>query len=211
MMVVASLIAVVSGLIVWFLTLPSSTDGLSMGDYGPGQQRDWAQRLVEGLNTHDVEQVPVLRSGGTPPAQRDAKNRTIEAAMPAPGCRFELASVEDRGEQGMQSTPGGSGVNPTYRFDMTVEQLCPGQQPSTRVLGVMAVAEMGYWEPSHFVAPAGCLSSSARDQMVAVGRDPRCRTGAVTAKLLMTIRDLRPPSHLSGPIMFSTSPVHARG
>lgn len=132
------------GAVTWTCTLSSSVDGVEMGDYGPGKQRNWAQQLVTGLNTHDAAQVPVLYVGGKLAA---AQARTIEVALPAPGCRYELVSVRDRGDQGRQRIPGLDGENSTYQFDMTVEQHCPAGQPRTRVLGVMAVAEMGYWEP----------------------------------------------------------------
>ncbi|KRD14196.1 hypothetical protein ASE48_04035 [Mycobacterium sp. Root265] len=132
---------------LWLLTLPSNNDGLSLGDYGPDEQQRWADRLVAGLNTQDAEQVPVLRlRGGLSPEQRDS----IDAAMPATGCRYELAAVHDRGEQRGQQVPGLSSATSTYRFDATVEEWCPGQSPHTRELGVVAIAEMGYWEPFYF-------------------------------------------------------------
>jgi hypothetical protein len=139
--------AAIVGGVTWLCTLPSSMDGLAMGDYGPGKQREWAQQLMAGLNTRDVAQVPVLRPRGQ---LLGAQARTIEAAMPAPGCGYELVSVRDRGNQGRRATPD-LGENQTYRFDMTVDQHCPAGPPRTRVLGVMAVAEMGYWAPNYFV------------------------------------------------------------
>ncbi|MGV0627338.1 hypothetical protein [Mycolicibacter minnesotensis] len=125
----------------------SEDDGLAMGDYGPAKQLNWSEQLVAGLNTHDVKKVPVLRvSGRLPIAQR----RTVEAAMPASGCHYQLLSVDDRGTQGRSTIPGLRNENSTYRFDMTVSEQCPGET-RTRVLGVMAIAEMGYWEPFYFV------------------------------------------------------------
>jgi hypothetical protein len=38
----------------------------------------------------------------------------------------------------------------TNRFDAAVEELCPEQASRTRELGVVAIAEMGYWEPFYF-------------------------------------------------------------
>ncbi|WNG83711.1 hypothetical protein C6A86_008670 [Mycobacterium sp. ITM-2016-00316] len=143
----AAVLVVAVAVTVWLLTLPSNDDGLSLGDYGPGKQQEWADRLVAGLNTHDAEQVPVLRlKGGLSLEQRDS----IEAAMPATGCAYELAAVQDRGEQRGQQVPGLSSAASTYRFDVTVEERCLGQASRTRELGVVAIAEMGYWEPFYF-------------------------------------------------------------
>lgn len=145
--IAAAVLVVAVAVTVWLLTLPSNDDGLSLGDYGPGKQQEWADRLVAGLNTHDAEQVPVLRlKGGLTVEQRDS----IDAAMPAIGCSYELASVKDRGEQRAQQVPGMSSTASTYRFDATVEERCAGQSPRTRELGVVAIAEMGYWEPFYF-------------------------------------------------------------
>ncbi|MGV0744857.1 hypothetical protein [Mycolicibacterium sp. XJ870] len=149
--IMAVLAAVVAAGVVWLYTLPSSSDGLSMGDYGPEKQREWAERLVAGLNTHDANEVPVLRPGGAPSTRQAAQNETVEAAMPAPGCVYQLVSVNDRGEQGEQLDPGATSVNRTYRFDMTVEERCPGGGSRNRVLGVIAIADMSYWQPSYFV------------------------------------------------------------
>lgn len=118
-----------------------------MGDYGPQKQRDWAERLVTGLNSHDVNQVPVLRSNGK---LGGAQRETVEAAMPAPGCSYELLSVDDRGEQGRRLVPGLPTENSTYRFDITVDEHCSATT-RTRMLGVVAIAEMSFWDPYYFV------------------------------------------------------------
>ena len=145
--IAAAVLVVAVAVTMWILTLPSNSDGLSLGDYGPDKQQEWADRLVAGLNTHDAEQVPVLRlKGGLSVEQRDS----IDAAMPATGCRYELAAVQDRGEQRGQQVPGLSTAASTYRFDATVEERCPGQSLRTRELGVVAIAEVGYWEPFYF-------------------------------------------------------------
>ncbi len=144
---VASLV-LVAGIGAWFLLLLSDDGDLSMGYFGPDKQHQWAQQLVAGLNTHDAEQVPLLRISGK---QLTAQKVAIAAVMPAPGCQYELVSVEDRGEQGLNDVPGLTGQNPTYRFDMTVKEFCAGQPTQTRDIGVVAIAEMGYWEPYHFV------------------------------------------------------------
>ncbi len=141
-------IAAVTAVAIWLYTLPSTTDGLHMGEYGPDEQWGWAQQLTAGLNTGEAAQVPVLRAGGAMSASQAV---TIEAALPAPGCRYTLVSVSDRGEQGRHSTPGRLGENQTYRFDMTVHQRCPAGLPLARTIGVIAVAEMGYWDPLYFV------------------------------------------------------------
>ena len=134
---------------MWLFTLPSNSDGLSLGDYGPDKQQEWADRLVAGLNMHDAEEVPLLRlKGGLSLQQRDS----IDSAMPQTGCSYALASVRDRGEQWGQQVPGWSSTASTYRFDATVEERCSGRSPRTRELGVVAIADMGYWEPFYFVS-----------------------------------------------------------
>lgn len=139
--------ATAAAVAVWLHLSESGSDAGSMGDYGPQKQREWAERLVAGLNTHDVNQVPVLRINGQ---MRDAQRDTVEAAMPAPGCSYELRSVDDRGEQGRRPVPGLPTETSTYRLDMTVGEQCSTTTRS-RVLGVMAIAEMSYWEPFYFV------------------------------------------------------------
>ncbi|MDH6195503.1 hypothetical protein M2272_002143 [Mycobacterium frederiksbergense] len=146
--ILAVLAAVVVGVGIWAYTLPSSRDGLSMGDYGPDKQSEWAERLITGLNTHDVNQVPLLRTNRLLSVEQ---SQTSETVMPAPGCGYRLVSVEDRGEQGRQKVLGLPTENSTYRFDMTVEERCPDNQPRNRTIGVVAIAEMSYWEPFYFV------------------------------------------------------------
>lgn len=146
-MAAAVVVAAGVAIAVWLWTLPSSADGLSMGDYGPEKQWERAQQLVAGLNTGDVEQVPVLRAGGRLSA---AQARTVEAAMPAAGCRYNLVSVSDRGVKPRHHVPGLKGENSTHRFDMTVEQRCSTGAPRPRTIGVVAVAEMGFWGPFLF-------------------------------------------------------------
>lgn len=144
----AVITAAVAAVAIWLCTLPSNTDGLGVGDYGPDEQWGWAQQLTAGLNTGVAAEVPVLRANGEMSA---AQASTIEAALPTPGCRYMLVSVSDRGEQGQHSTPGRRGENLTYRFDMRVNQQCPNGLVRSRTIGVMAVAEMGYWDPLYFV------------------------------------------------------------
>lgn len=139
--------AIAAAVAIWFYLSASDFDGGSMGDYSPAKQQDWAEQLVTGLNTHDVNQVPVLRANGQ---LSDAQRSTVQSAMPAPGCHYELLSVDDRGEQSRGPIPGLRDENSTYRFDMTVNEQCSATT-RTRVLGVMSIAEMSYWEPFYFI------------------------------------------------------------
>ncbi len=132
---------------VWLLTRESDGDGLKIGDYGTDKQRDWAQRLVTGLNTHDAEQIPVLRLNGL---LSDGQRKSINALLPRAGCSYELRSVTDRGQQEDQHLPGLAPARSTYRFDATVEEKCPGQASRSRDIGVLAIVDMGYWEPYSF-------------------------------------------------------------
>lgn len=146
--ILALLAAAVVGVVVWACSVPSSSDGLSLGDYGPDKQSEWAERLITGLNTRDVNKVPILRTNGVLSADQ---SQTIDAVIPAPGCKYRLISVKDQGEQGRQQVPGLPTESSTYRFDMTVEERCSENQPRNRTIGVVAIAEMSYWEPFYFV------------------------------------------------------------
>ena len=118
-----------------------------MGDYGQKKQSEWAERLVAGLNTHDVNQVPLLRTNGVLSAEQ---RTTIEAFLPESNCEYRLTAVDDRGQQGRQKVPGLSAESSTYRFDMSVEETCLNQSPRSRTVGVVAIPEMSYWEPFYF-------------------------------------------------------------
>lgn len=135
-------IVATAGLYLW----ATDMDFLKMGDFGPPKQREWAEKLVVGLNTHDPEEVRINR----PDRMSDEQKQTIEAAMPASGCYYELVSVRDRGEQARRPAPGLHGDIGTYRFDMTVDEHC-SEMTRTRVIGVMAIADMGTWAPYYFV------------------------------------------------------------
>ncbi|WP_142386843.1 hypothetical protein [Mycobacterium hubeiense] len=151
-MVVASFLVVIALIAAgaWWLLSVTSDDGPGLGKFGPQEQREKAEELVAGLNTGDVGKVPVARDSWSAEAET-AQNRTIEAAMPSPGCRYTLISVVDRGEQGVERVPGATSETRTYRFDMVVDEQCPTQQPRQRTIGVIAAANMGYWNPMAFV------------------------------------------------------------
>lgn len=118
-----------------------------MAEYGADKQREWADRLIAGLNTFDAEQVPVLRLNEELSGDQ---RRSIDAAMPAPGCSYAVRSVDDRGRQ-EQKVPDLASVRSTYRFDVTVDEVCPHLPSDRRELGVVAIADMGYWSPYYFV------------------------------------------------------------
>lgn len=144
-----AVIAIVAAGVWWYLAA-TSDDGPGLGKFGPQEQREKAEELVAGLNTGDLGKVSVARDSWSAEAEA-AQNRTIEAAMPSPGCRYTLKSVVDRGEQGVERVPGATSETRTYRFDMVVDEQCPGQQPRQRTIGVIAAANMGYWNPMAFV------------------------------------------------------------
>lgn len=149
--ILAAVIAAAAAGGVWLWTLPASSDGLKVGDYGPDKQHDWAQRLVTGLNTHDAERVPVLRLDGQLSGEQ---RKVIQATMPGPGCSYELRSVTDLGQQKAQQIPGLATAQSTYRFDAAVDERCPAQPARPRDIGVLAIVDMGYWEPYYFAAEA---------------------------------------------------------
>ncbi|MDO3401878.1 hypothetical protein QWI29_17695 [Mycolicibacterium neoaurum] len=144
--IVALLVVALVAVATW-LCRSSEPEGPSLGEYGSDKQQEWAARLVTGLNTHESEQVPVLRLNGQLMSEQRS---SVEAVMPARGCRYQLVGVEDRGERGQQDVPGLSTPVSTYRFDAMVDELCEGQAPRAREFGVVAIADMGYWEPFYF-------------------------------------------------------------
>ncbi|MGU3650287.1 hypothetical protein [Mycolicibacterium sp. A43C] len=145
--VIVGLLVVVLVAVASWLWRSSEPDGLSLGKYGPDKQQEWAARLVAGLNTHEAEKVPVLRLNGELTSEQRS---SIKAVMPASACMYQLVGVEDRGEQRQQDVPGLSTPVSTYRFDAMVDELCEGQPPRAREFGVVAIADMGYWEPFYF-------------------------------------------------------------
>lgn len=140
-------VAVVTAIAVSALYMRvTDMDSPKMGDFGPGKQREWADKLIAGFNTHDPDQLPLIHEGHLPDAQR----RSVEAVMPGRNCHYDLVSVTDRGNQGRLPTPDLTGEIGTWRFDMTVEERCPDTN-RTRVIGVMSIAEMGFYDPYYFV------------------------------------------------------------
>jgi hypothetical protein len=92
--------------------------------------------LAAGQAAGDASKVPVIRYPGMQSrAEETAQNQSIEAAMPTPGCRYTLVSVLDRGQQGKEWVPAVSSDSSTYRFDMVVDELCPGK-PTLGRLGL---------------------------------------------------------------------------
>lgn len=130
-----------------WLRRSSEPDGLSLGGYGSDKQYGWAAHLVTGLNTHEPEKVLVHRVNG----QLTSEQRSsIKEVMPPRGCMYQLVGVEDRGEQRQQDVPGLSTPVSTYRFNAKVDELCEGRPPRAREFGIVAIADMGYWEPFLF-------------------------------------------------------------
>ena len=145
--VLAAVIVASAAGAVWLWTLPTNSDGLKVGDFGAEEQHDWAQRLVTGLNTSDAEQVPVLRLNGQ--LSREQR-KVIDATLPAAGCRYVLQSVTDRGKQTGKEVPGLPTAQSIYRFDAAVDEECEGRPSRSRDIGVLAIVDMGYWEPYYF-------------------------------------------------------------
>jgi hypothetical protein len=79
-------------------------------------------------------------------------DQNIEAAMPPPRYHYVLDSVRDRGDQGVQILPW-FGPHPTRRFDMLIQQECPGQPAVPRTIGLIAIPSDigGYWAEASLV------------------------------------------------------------
>jgi hypothetical protein len=131
------------------------SDLTDMKAYGPDRQNDAAHSIVAGLNTHDVKKVELLRNTSAVPdaaADNAQIDQNIGAAMPPAGCSYTLESVTDRGSLGEQTLPWAS-AHQTWRFDMHLQQNCPGQAPAPRTIGVLATPSGmgGYWAEAALV------------------------------------------------------------
>lgn len=146
-------VAAAAGFALYLSTRNDSTN--TMKDYPPERQQRAAESIVTGLNTGNPKNVPLLRNTSTvPDADVDNAqiNANITAAMPPAGCRYTLASVTDRGDQGVQKLPWFS-PHETRRFDMTVHQICAGRPDVERTIGVLAIPSGmgGYWAEASLV------------------------------------------------------------
>jgi hypothetical protein len=149
-----AVVAAIAAGIAFYLSASDDSPN-AMKDYTPQRQQAAAESIVAGLNTHDPKNVPLLRNtSAVPDADADNAqiNANIIAAMPPPGCRYTVASVADRGDQGVQKLPWFS-PHETRRFDMTVHQICPGQTDVERTIGVLAIPSGmgGYWAEASLV------------------------------------------------------------
>jgi hypothetical protein len=78
--------------------------------------------------------------------------RTLRRRCPRTAAIDVLDSVRDRGDQGVQKLPWFS-PHPTRRFDMLIQQECPGQPAVPRTIGVIAIPSGvgGYWAEASLV------------------------------------------------------------
>lgn len=124
-----------------------------MRDYTPADQKAAAQQIVAGLNTGNPDNVHLMRNhSGNPDRESDnaAIRANIAAVLPAPGCRYVLDAVEDKGEQEQPAdlVPWyANALGHAWGFDMKLRQLCPGQQTTPRTIRVISIPSGmgGYW------------------------------------------------------------------
>jgi hypothetical protein len=123
-----------------------------MRDYTPERQEEAAKAIVAGLNTRNPDNVWALRFHGHPESDGDnmAIAENITAVLPPPGCQYTLVSIEDKGEQEHPAdlVPWYSTIaEHAWGFDMKLQQLCPGQQPTPHTIRVIAIpgGMGGFW------------------------------------------------------------------
>jgi hypothetical protein len=123
-----------------------------MRDYTPTTQEKAAKAIVAGLNTGNPDNVELLRFDGHPESEvtNKAIAENITAVLPSPGCQYTLLGIEDKGDQEHPAAlvPWYASVVEHARgFDMKLQQLCPGHQPTTRTVRVIAIPSGmgGYW------------------------------------------------------------------
>lgn len=129
------------GVALWYLDATEGANPSPMKDYDAETQQKAAQAIVAGLNTHNPDDVELIRnSGGEPDRATDNARITenIAAVLPQPGCRYSLIGVEDMGEQDPAAVPW---FHPSQArgFDMHLQQLCPGQPPTPHTIRVIAI------------------------------------------------------------------------
>ena len=150
LMALGFMLACVIGGVLWFLYTRKGVNPSPMKDYSTETQEQAARSIVAGLNTHNPDKVDLIRNHSGNP-DREADNAriadNISAVLPAPGCEYALAAVEDKGIQDPALVPWFSGPTQARGFDMKIEQLCPGHQPTPRVIRVIAIPSGmgGYW------------------------------------------------------------------
>jgi hypothetical protein len=136
--------------VLWYLSTTESVSRYPMKDYTAETQEKAAKSIVAGLNTHNPDNVDLMRNHSGDP-DRDADNaqitENIAAVLPSAGCRYNLASIEDQGEQDPGAVPWFSGPTQARGFDMKLQQLCLGQAPTPRTIRVIAIPSGmgGYW------------------------------------------------------------------
>ena len=149
----AIILAVVVGAVIFFFFIPED-DPTSLKTFPADQQQKKAQLIVDGLNTHDVSKVYVVRGNNTTDAKEIAAQReqdgTVQAAMPAPGCQYVLKSVDDKGEQGTKVVPGLTKEHRVWRLGLKVEEQCPAQPLQTRTLDLDFIQFMAHWTAVSF-------------------------------------------------------------
>lgn len=147
--------ALIAGAILLYRWATSDDELGQMKDYPPARQEEAARSIVDGLNSRDAKNVDLLRNHSDvpdAPADNAQIDQNIEAAMPPPGCHYVLDSVRDRGDQGIQQLPWFS-PHQSRRFDMLIQQVCPGKPTVPRTIGVIAIPSGmgGYWAEASLV------------------------------------------------------------
>lgn len=136
------------GVAVCYLYANEDVNPYPMKDYNAETQQKAAQSIVAGLNTHNPDNVDLFRIDGQPDSDTYLKAVTanITAVLPAPECQYVLNGVTDQGQQDPAAVPW---YRPSRArgFDMKLQQLCAGQQPTPRTIRVIAIPSGmgGYW------------------------------------------------------------------
>jgi len=149
----AIILAFVIGAVIFFFFIPED-DPTSLKNFPADQQQKKAQLIVDGLNTHDVSKVYVVRGNNTTDAKELTAQReqdeTVRAALPAQGCQYVLKSVDDKGEQGTKVIPGLTKEHRVWRLELNVEEHCPAQPLQSRTLDLDFIQFMAHWTPVSF-------------------------------------------------------------
>lgn len=150
--IVTVLMSIFAGLLLF---VPDEDNTAShLKNFTVEEQRQRAQEIVDGLNTHDIAQVPIPRGGGHGDpgelALATTQDETVRPVLPASGCRYVLRSVDDEGEQGTKIIPGLVKESRVYLLGLNVDEQCPGVPPLSRTLGLYLIPYWGYWTPLSF-------------------------------------------------------------
>lgn len=109
--------------------------------------------MVDRLNARDASHV--LAEGPTKQIQLN-RERNAGQFFPAPGCRYTLVDVANRGKQSLDRYPDAEDYavnfsNGIYRVDVSLREECSTGDNHEKAIAVMYLVDMSDWAPGWIV------------------------------------------------------------